>query len=49
MNAAVLAVSTGPELTDGADEPRGTIGDNQARCGQPAGREITPELEPVFL
>jgi hypothetical protein len=49
VNAAVLTVSAWPELTDGADEPRGAIGDDQARCAKPAGREITPEIEPVFL
>jgi hypothetical protein len=32
MNAAVLTVSTGPELLHGADQPRGAIGDNQAWC-----------------
>ena len=49
VNAAVLTVSTRPELTDGADEPGAPSATTRRGAPSPRADEITSELEPVFL
>ena len=49
MDAAVLAVRVWPALLDRLDQPGGAVGDDQHRCLESAGDQVTPELKPVLV
>ncbi|HEY6398414.1 MAG TPA: hypothetical protein VIX82_13270 [Solirubrobacteraceae bacterium] len=49
MNGAVLTVGTRPELLDRQGQPGRAVGNDQPWCGESAGGEVAPELEPVVL
>jgi hypothetical protein len=49
MNTGVLAIRGRPALLDRLRQPGSAVGDDQHRRPEPAGDQVTPELEPVLV